>query len=502
MPNPVEHLAYIQDMRAFLREQMASLSEGEFWDWLNSQDDDDRDFAVNLMSEPAFSLNDHQIMPGATAHTYHVDPQERIFSYADWRRQPREMVIDKDGRPVVWRKWFLRMGRGAGKTHAGSANVHDFARYLYPGQTGMLVGPNYKDVREVMIEGPSGLIATAPPDFVPVYKPMYSRVEWPNGSRAVIYTADDPQSIRGPSMYWAWADELAKWKSEQSFKNLNRTLRNKHPAGNRMIVTTSPISSQKWVRDIESHPNTITTVASSFDNTEGLDESALADWLREVESGAKAAREEYYAEWQDESDKLWTLSELEALVQDRKATTSLNDMCEKMDNRLLTIDPGGKRDETGMVLLGKQNARKWVLGDFSMPGTKAKWLAEVARVYKDYMKPGDRILVEVNVHRDADEDIRAVCPGAYVVPIHQNQHTGGKEARAQRAQLLYDNNEVDHFRDMPRLHEQMDRFYEVVASKNESPDRVDALVNGLNWYQDNKTRSYEVWSVPRPMFKY
>ena len=502
MSNPVEYLAYIQELRWFLREQLATNSDEDFWDWLNSQDDDDRALAILLMSEPAFTLRDHQQMPRVDQQAYHVEPQERILSFEDWRRQPVKFQFDKDGQPITWRKWFKRMGRGAGKTHGGSANVHDFTRYLYPGLTGMLVGPDHKHVREVMIEGSSGLLATAPPDFVPVYKPMYARVEWPNGSRAVIYTSDDPEAIRGPSNYWAWGDELAKWKDERSYKNLNRTLRNKHVAGNRMILTTSPISSQKWVRDIETHPNTITTVASSFDNTEGLDETALADWLREVETGTKAAREEYYAEWQDETDKLWTVNELDQLVQDKKGTTTLKDMCDQMDSRLLSNDPGGKRDLNGLVLLGMKDNKKWVLADFSMPGVKSKLLPRIAEIFNDYMQPGDRIVVETNAHQGIDDDMRALVPDAYVEAIQQNGSTGGKEARAQRAQQLYENNEVVHFRVMPELHQQMENFYEVVTSKKESPDRVDALVNGLNWYQDNKKRSFELWTVNTPVFPY
>jgi phage terminase large subunit-like protein len=500
--DPVATLEYIQQLRAFLRDQLASHTQEEFFIWLDAQEPEDKVLVHRLMSEPAFTLSDHQLLPIVTEQSYQVHPQERILSFQQWREQPRVSMFDKHGKPVVWRKTFMRMGRGSGKTHAGSANCHDFARYLYPGLTGMLVGPDHKHVREVMIEGSSGLLSTAPPDFVPVYKPMYSRVEWPNGSRAIIYTSDDPEAIRGPSMYWAWGDELAKWKDERSYKNLNRTLRNKHPAGNRMILTTSPISSQKWVREIEAQPDTITIVASSFDNTEGLDATALADWEREVETGSKTAREEYYAEWQDEQDKLWTVQELDLLVHDKRQAITLKDIIAKMDSLLLTIDPGGKRDYTGIILLGRQGDRYWVLADWSMLGPKSKWLAVVAGIRKDYMRDGDRILVETNVHNDADEDIRAVCPGVYVEAKHQSSHTGSKEARAQRAQLLYEDNKVVHFRVLPELHQQMENFYEVVAAKNQSPDRVDALVNGLNWYQDNKKRSFEGWTVGPSKFNY
>lgn len=502
--DPVAHLSFVQDMREFLREQMACHSEEEFFDWLNSQDDEDREHALALICEPAFTLNDHQIIPNVSAQAYHVEQQGKVRSFTEWAAQPKKQLFDKSGKPQKWRKIFMRMGRGAGKTHAASTNVHDFARYLYPGLTGMLVGPTTKDVREVMIEGESGLLKTAPADFMPEYQPGYARVVWPNGSRAIIYTADDPESIRGPSLYWAWGDELAKWRDERSLKNLNRTLRNKHPAGNRMILTTSPLSSQKWVRDIEKQHDTITIVASSFDNRVGLDEGAIEDWEREIEAGGRAAREEYFAEWQNDSEKLWTLDELEGLVQDKKNQIALNDMCEKMDFRILTIDPGGKTDETGIILLGPQGKKKWVLGDFSLEAghTKARWLDKVEQIANEYMQGGDYILVETNVHQGADEDIRSRCPTMRVEPIHQNQHTGSKIARAQTAQVQYDAGSVVHFRYMPQLHTQMDEFYEVVDDKKRSPDRVDALANGMKWLAERKRPSILVWNVGPTRFDF
>ncbi|MEV4934136.1 terminase large subunit domain-containing protein [Sphingobium sp. LSP13-1-1.1] len=470
-------LSEYQDLIDFLHDQTLTLGIDRYWEWVNTLPDEDREQVIATMTDPAFALQPHQFMP---------------------------RLDDLTEAGLMWRYWFLRMGRGAGKTHAASTNVNLLARYVYPGLDGMLIGPTSQHVRAVMIEGESGILNTAPADFKPRYYSGTATVVWPNGSKALIYTSDDPQSIRGPSLYWAWGDELAKWKSEESFKNLDSTLRNRHPCGNRMILTTSPISSQKWVRAIEAKPETITSVATSFSNTLGLDERALQTWQRDVDQGSQRSREEYLGEWIEETDKLWTVDELDLLVQDRKGTTTLSDIIAQMDSLLLSIDPGGKRDLTGIILIGKRGDRYWILADFTnkAPERKAQWLARVAEIKREYMRDGDRILVETNVHQDADQDIQAVCPGVYVEPKQQNQHTGGKIARAQRAQLLYEDKQVVHFRSMPDLHQQMDAFYEVEASKNESPDRVDALVNGLNWYQDNKKRSFELWSVNAPVFHY
>ncbi len=397
MNNP---LLEFQTLQAFLREKTLELGLDGFWEWVADLDSESRDSVIDAMSEPAFGLRDHQILPLLTEQAWHWNPVTAT----------KEFQLTKDGLPVNWRTWYLRMGRGAGKTHAAATNAHLLARYLYPGMDGMLVGPDHKHVREVMIEGDSGLLKTAPADFMPTYQPMYSRVVWPNGSKAMIYTSDNPQAIRGPSLYWAWGDELAKWKSEESYKNLLSTLRNKHEFGNRLILTTSPISSKKWLRAIEADPSTITTTATSFANSVGLDDGALAAYQRDVDGGSKRSREEYLGEWVEEGEQLWTLQDLDLITV--PPVSSLKDFSPELDSRLLSIDPGGKRDETGISLIGKKGEQFWVLGDFSTRGSKAVWEAIVLDIAKQYLQSGDRVIVETNAHNDADVDLRRVFSNA------------------------------------------------------------------------------------------
>ncbi|MCQ4187657.1 DNA-packaging protein, partial [Klebsiella pneumoniae] len=55
-----------------------------------------------------------------------------------------------------WATWRFLGGRGAGKTLAGASWLADRAESLGAGGRLALVGPTLHDVREVMVEGPSG----------------------------------------------------------------------------------------------------------------------------------------------------------------------------------------------------------------------------------------------------------------------------------------------------------------------------------------------------------
>lgn len=487
MTNP---LLQYQHLQAFISETLREHGEG-FWDYINGTfDDESRETIINAMGDPAAFLYPHQIMPMLDEQAWHRDPVDPY--------NPDLFVLqcDSDGQPLNWRTWFMRMGRGAGKTHGAATNVNLLARYLYPGCDGIMVGPDHKHVREVMIEGESGLIATAQPDFIPVYQPMYSRVVWPNGSKAMIYTSDNPQGIRGPSVHWGWGDELAKWKSEESYKNLLSTLRNKHEYGNRLILTTSPISSKRWIKAIESDPATITTIARTFANSAGLDAGALASYQRDVDTGSKRSREEYLGEWIEEGDKLWDAQDLDRLVAPAFQQTSLKDFADQQDKRLLSIDPGGKRDETGMVLIGKQGERYNVLGDYSKRVTKEVWEQTLIDIARNYMQDGDVVVIETNVHNDADADLRKLLAqyGLSMYVYGKHQKSGENKAyRAEKAHQLYEKGAVRHFRIFPELHQQMDEFYEVVNDKKRSPDRVDALAMGLNHLNDEVLAPFQLY---------
>ncbi|MGH7027986.1 terminase large subunit domain-containing protein [Brevundimonas sp.] len=123
-----------------------------------------------------------------------------------------------------WRTWVLLGGRGSGKTFAGGFWMNELARG--ENRTFALVGPALHDVREVMVEGPSGLKAQAARDNRPRWEAGRRRLIWPSGSAAYAFSAEDPDSLRGPQFHAAWADEFCAWRhAEATLSNLRFGLR-------------------------------------------------------------------------------------------------------------------------------------------------------------------------------------------------------------------------------------------------------------------------------------
>jgi phage terminase large subunit-like protein len=142
-----------------------------------------------------------------------------------------------------WSSWLLLGGRGAGKTRAGAEWVRGVALghdgYGPPARMIALVGETLADVREVMIEGVSGLLSIHARHERPSWEPSRRRLEWPNGAVAQAFSADDPEQLRGPQFEAAWADELCKWwRADAAYDMLQFGLR--LGAQPRQVITTTP----------------------------------------------------------------------------------------------------------------------------------------------------------------------------------------------------------------------------------------------------------------------
>lgn len=164
--------------------------------------------------------------------------------------------------PGPWRVWLLMAGRGFGKTRAGA----EWVRWL--AETGQaasiaLVGDTADDVRHVMVEGPSGLLAVAPSSARPLWQRSLRRLEWPNGVVARCYAAVDPEQLRGPAFDHAWADEIGKWPDPAAWDNLMLALRRgKAP---RCLATTTP-RPRRWLRDLAAAPDTVLVRGASMNS--------------------------------------------------------------------------------------------------------------------------------------------------------------------------------------------------------------------------------------------
>ena len=125
----------------------------------------------------------------------------------DWRVWARPSQLPPAG---DWRIWLLLAGRGFGKTRSGAEWVRAQAERGAV-QRIALVAPTARDARLVMVEGESGLLAIAPADNRAVFEPSKRQLTWPNGAIATLYSADEPDRLRGPQFDAAWCDELAAW---------------------------------------------------------------------------------------------------------------------------------------------------------------------------------------------------------------------------------------------------------------------------------------------------
>src|SRR5262245_47454256 len=177
----------------------------------------------------------------------------------DWPFWARDKQLTPAGH---WTRWIILAGRGFGKTRTGAEWVRESVE-----QRGCrrlaLVARTAADVRDVMVEGESGLLAICPPWNMPRYEPSKRRVTWPNGAMATTYSADEPNLLRGPQHDGAWCDELASWRFAEAWDNLMFGLRlGRDP---RCVVTTTP-KPVKLLRDVLASPTAVITRGSTYEN--------------------------------------------------------------------------------------------------------------------------------------------------------------------------------------------------------------------------------------------
>ncbi|MGK7652578.1 DNA-packaging protein [Roseovarius sp. B08] len=379
-----------------------------------------------------------------------------------------------------WRAWVILGGRGAGKTRAGAEWVRaqvEGARPLDEGRCKRLalVGETFDQVRDVMIFGESGILACSPPDRRPVWQATRKRLMWPNGATAQVFSAHDPESLRGPQFDGAWVDELAKWKkAQETWDMLQFGLRLGETP--QVCVTTTP-RNVGLLKDLLDRSSTVTTSAPTEANRANLAEGFL-DEVRARYAGTRLGWQELDGILIDEADgALWTPARLEVLRIESPP---------ELDRIVVAIDPPvtGKdgSDECGIVVAGAvtqgavQDWRAFVLADASIPVASPMAWANAAILAMEQFG-AERLVAEVNQGGDLVEQvIRQVDP---LVPIRSVHASKGKVARAEPIAALYEQGRVHHVRGLDVLEDQMCQMTAQGYEGRGSPDRVDALVWAL-----------------------
>ncbi|MDX1785107.1 MAG: terminase family protein [Roseovarius sp.] len=394
-----------------------------------------------------------------------------------------------------WRAWAIMGGRGAGKTRAGAEWVRAQVEGSRPTDAGRcrriaLVGETMAQVREVMVFGESGILACSPPDRRPIWEATRQRLIWPNGAIAQVFSAHDPESLRGPQFDGAWVDELAKWKkARETWDMLQFGLRLGEAP--QVCITTTP-RNIGVLKEILDAPTTVVTSAATEANRAFLADS----FLQEVQAryaGTRLGRQELEGELlEDVEGALWTSGTLEALRLDAAPA---------MDRIVVAVDPPvtGKStsDECGIVVVGActqgpvQDWRAYVLADASMSAASPMaWASAAVRAMETW--GADRLVAEVNQGGDlVAEVLRQVDP---MVPIKTVHASRGKSARAEPVAALYEQGRVHHLRNLGALEDQMCAMSARGYEGKGSPDRVDALVWALH---DLMIEPAATWRRPR-----
>ncbi|SFN88799.1 Large terminase phage packaging protein [Roseovarius lutimaris] len=376
-----------------------------------------------------------------------------------------------------WRTWVIMGGRGAGKTRAGAEWVRaqvEGARPLDKGrcQRLALVGETIDQVREVMVFGESGIMACSPPDRRPVWQATRKRLIWPNGATAQVFSAHDPEGLRGPQFDGAWVDELAKWKKARATWDM---LQFGMRLGDdpRVCVTTTP-RNVGVLKELLAAPSTVVTNAPTEANRAYLAESFLEE-VRTRYAGTRLGRQELDGILVDEAeDALWTSGMLEA---------ARIDQVPEMDRVIVAVDPPvtghSGSDECGIVVVGAvtsgpvQDWRAYVLADCSISAASpTRWANAAIRAMEQW--GAERLVAEVNQGGDMVEQvIRQVDP---LVPFRKVHASRGKVARAEPVAALYEQGRILHLRGLSALEDQMCAMTARGFEGKGSPDRVDALV--------------------------
>ena len=383
----------------------------------------------------------------------------------DWQAWARPAQLPPEG---DWRTWAFIGGRGAGKTRAGAEWVGELARKGLARRIA-LIGPTFHDVREVMIEGSSGLRAAA--KVRPVYEASRKRLIWPNGAVAYCFSAEDPESLRGPQFDAAWADELCYWTyADETMATLEHGLRlGRNP---KLMVTTTPRPTGALKRLLAAR-DTVMTRSTTWDNARNLAPGFIAA-LNERWSGSVRHRQELLGDLiEDLEGALWTRGELERM---RVAPEGM------FDRVVVAVDPpasvGANAATCGIIAAGARGEgfvrNATVLADASLQGAAphiwAQRAAELARSVG-----ADAIVAEAN---NGGEMVRAVLKAAapeFLVRLVRA--SDGKRTRAEPIAALYAQGRVAHARALPALEDEMCSFG--AADFKGSPDRVDALVWAL-----------------------
>lgn len=391
-----------------------------------------------------------------------------VQARADWIERARPAQLTPPG--TDWSTWLILAGRGWGKTRTGAEDVAWYG-CRNAGVRIAVIGPTYADARDTCVEGESGLLGVLPSEMIATWNRSLGELILVNGSRYKLFSADEPDRLRGPQHHRAWCDELAAWTKPDTWDQMLFGLRlGAHP---QVVVTTTP-KPTPLVRRLAKDARTELTKGRTLDNAANLAPSAL-EQLQARYAGTRLGRQELEAEiLEDVAGALWTRTMVDQAREPR--------IVPQMQRVVVGVDPSGTNgddggDSVGIVIVGRGiDGRAYVLGDWTCKLSPAGWGCRVVDAHREFK--ADRIVAERNFGGAMVESvIRTAGPN---VPVKLVTASRGKIVRAEPVAALYEQGRVSHLGSgLEAMEDQMVSMTPDGFIGEGSPDRVDAMVWAL-----------------------
>lgn len=358
------------------------------------------------------------------------------------------------------------------------------------------------DLRQYSIEGPSGFLNVGPQDYRPHHEPSKKTLTWPNGVKALLFSAEDPETLRGASGSFFWWDELAKSRyARQGWDNMLFGMREGNPRG---IVTTTP-RPVPIIKELIKRESTHVTRGSTWDNKENLSPVFYREVIEPL-MGTRLGRQEIEAEILDDvPGALWSRAIIEEnRIDAPKTEDERQTLIASMKRIVVAMDPAAtstdSADEMGIVVAGiRHDDHGVVLADLSERLSPDQAARRAIKAYDDWQ--ADRIVGEVNnggewigqtVKLTAKtmklEGVRSSAEVAYTA-VHASR---GKAARAEPIAALDEQGKVHHCGAFPTMEDQLCEWEPLSGMR--SPDRLDARVWALTELMMNEAKPFD-WYV-------
>lgn len=405
-----------------------------------------------------------------------LDYAEKQFMMNDWSfigRPSQQIPKGED-----WSTWAYVGGRGTGKTRTGAEVVRKLISKGY-NRLG-LIAPTASDARDVMTEGESGIMNVCQKwdrdhldrlTGVPTYEPSKRRLTWATGQIATLYSADEPERLRGPQHEFIWADEIAAWKYPETWDLAMFGLR----LGRRpwAFATTTP-KPKPHIISLLKDEGTIVTGSTTYDNAMNLAPAFFKNVIRKYE-GTRLGQQELLGIMLEQAEgALWTR---ELLDTTRKRPPEDPDFFFKLI--VVGVDPAvtaikGSSNQTGIIVAGLgSDDEGYVLADYSGTYSPAQWAGKAAHAFRTWQ--ADRIVAESNQGGDMVKHTLHTADRS--LPVKLVHAARGKQARAEPIAALFEQNRAHIAGMLPTLEDQL-CTWEPLSGEG-SPDRLDAMVWAL-----------------------